>query len=477
MSTPSAVPTKLIATTDDPYFLALHYLNTVFPGDRGPGLWCYKGQFLAWYGTSWRTIDRELIEDQIFRALAATRIPADDSAEKSIPISRRFVDEVVRSLEVHTRAPWRSLPTWTSPTPSHPPSSTCIGLQDTVVSCHNGTLALIPRDSTWLDPCIVPVSYDPEALCPRWHQCLSEWSLNDPAWIALLQRWLGYCLMGTRKYERWLLLYGKVRGGKGTIGRILEAMLGRGQGVSSKSFRVLLDKNGLWGLQSARVLRIGEIYHLERGKHSACSLIKQLVGRDPVEIGQKYIRSVQSTVCPCAIMAESNELPNLADEAQGLSSKMLVLPFNRSFLHQEEFDLYETLLTELPGIVHWAIQGALALEAETDPTLKWPEPLGSSEVRQDYKQTVNVFEDFLESRCVRTLKGRVRYDMLYAEWIDFRKRNLIKGHDVAPQWLGHHLKTKTSWDLETKRHMIEGNKSRFVYGLSLRRRGDEQDIH
>jgi hypothetical protein len=53
----------------------------------------------------------------------------------------------------------------------------------------------------------------------------------------------------------------------------------------------------------------------------------------------------------------SNELPRFTDASDALASRMLILELERSFFGQEDTNLSETLIGELPGILAWALDG------------------------------------------------------------------------------------------------------------------------
>ena len=81
--------------------------------------------------------------------------------------------------------------------------------------------------------------FDPNAPTPeRWIQFLGElW--DDPACHDLLHEWGGYsCLTLDTSHQKFLMLLGSPRGGKGTITSILTAMTGgnvaRGTGASKR---------------------------------------------------------------------------------------------------------------------------------------------------------------------------------------------------------------------------------------------------
>jgi putative DNA primase/helicase len=75
----------------------------------------------------------------------------------------------------------------------------------------------------------VPFPYDPEAPSPkRWLAFLKELWADDQDSIATLQEFFGYVLSGRTDLHKILLLIGPARSGKGTIARILSALMGNG---------------------------------------------------------------------------------------------------------------------------------------------------------------------------------------------------------------------------------------------------------
>src|SRR6266511_2349995 len=74
----------------------------------------------------------------------------------------------------------------------------------------------------------VPYDYEPDAPEPeQWLEFLHQLWPKDEQSIALLQEWFGYILSSETDQQKILLLVGKRRGGKGTIARILTALVGK----------------------------------------------------------------------------------------------------------------------------------------------------------------------------------------------------------------------------------------------------------
>ena len=81
-------------------------------------------------------------------------------------------------------------------------------------------------------------------------------------------------------------------------------------------------------------------------------------------------------------MILSNELPRFVDASLAINSRLIILRTPNSYLGKEDLNLEGKLLTELPGIFHWACEGYQELEA-----------LGFFSVPSDSKALVDELHD------------------------------------------------------------------------------------
>lgn len=427
------------------------------------GLWAFRGDFYQWYGNCWVRRDQEWVEDLCWRELEDAHyqeIGADGMPRtRRLAPNRQKIDNIVRGLAARVRMPHSNIPVWLND-PSRDAGSV-IAFQDKLVDAKTGDI--VERTEDWFDPVILPVNYNPAAECPRWMKCLEEWGNNDPEWSLLLMRWMGYCLMNHRRHARWLLMYGKVRSGKGTIGKVLQALLGI-DGFMNTSLDDLSGDFGLDGLEHSRVLCVSEVSELDgREGERATRVLKNIIGQDPITVNAKYKRQMRNVVVNAAPIIQANEIPRLPNKGRGLSSKMLVLPFDVSFEGHEDPYLIDKLSRELEGIAAWAVQGAIDLEAEDD---KFPLPSRSGDTIQMYHLQNNPFDYFLEERFMRNDTGFVATDLLWMQWKDWLNKNSIRNLHVSRNQLSIKIETQSSWTLY--RHRPHGGK-RGLKGLSLRK--------
>ena len=274
---------------------------------------------------------------------------------------------------------------------------------------------------------------------------------------------MGYCLMNHRRHAKWLLMYGKVRSGKGTISRVLQKLLGRDAFMNS-SLDDLSNDFGLDGLEHSRVLCIGEVSELGgREGERATRVLKNIVGQDPLTVNIKFQRQKRNIVVNAAPIVQANEIPQLPNKGRGLSSKMLVLPFDISFEGKEDPYLIDTLSGELKGIAAWAVEGAVKLENSRD---KFSCPTRAKDTMQMYHLQNNPFDYFLEERFIKSEGGFVATDLLWIQWNDWLKKNEVKKLHIPRNQLSIKIETQSSWVIS--RYRVHGGK-RGLKGLSLRK--------
>jgi putative DNA primase/helicase len=92
----------------------------------------------------------------------------------------------------------------------------------------------------------------------------------------------------------------------------------------------------------------------------ATERIKSLASNDPVGINRKG-QSVVFQRLGVKIAFVCNKLPNFLNDENALTNRMIVFPFFKSFMGQEDTGLKERLSRETEGIFNWALVGARRL--------------------------------------------------------------------------------------------------------------------
>lgn len=462
-----------VVPSDEPMLLAKAFLNGFLDGITAVwGLQCYMGDIWEWYGERWCKRDSNWLEDAVWLWMDRTRVQRTSDMTERLSPNTYKVKNVARAVEAIVRLRGSNMPVWLDHRDRD--RGHLIGFRDVIVdvaeSARKGVLVTEARGKEWFDGTVSPFDFDPGAKCPRWEQCLKEWGNGDADWGELLERFFGYSRMATRKYARGLLQYGKVRGGKNMGTGILKASMG-GQGYFGTTMGDLADKHGLDGVQGARVMVISEANEMDKaGGERVSGVVKRVLGRDTMPINPKNIRQMQATL-DVTIIIQSNEVLKLPDKGQGVSSKLLMLPYDVSWLNREEYDLEGVLMGELPGINRRFVEAAIRLEAEKDQKAKWPTPQAAADAMRMYRVQASPLESFLESRFVRDQKGFVPGHVIRREFWDYVQKNKVSV-TVNDNTLLASLERETGWNV--KRHRLGGGGERGMTGLALRRMADDE---
>jgi len=455
----------IVLASPEPMQVARHLLRTKFSTPNGRnGLWYWRGNFYEWYGEEWKVRDMEWVESSLWVALENLTF---QTINNGVVSQQRFapnlskVQNVARALQAVATLAHEKVPIWmgdgSAPSPRH-----CISFQDVIVDCKTGKVQT--RTDAWFDPHVLPVAYEDGVEPPHtWFRCLDEWSGGDEKWKSLLQRMFGYCLLPHREYAKWFLFYGKIRGGKGTIMSVLKSLMR--EGYMGTCLEDIAGQFGLWGIEQARVMAINEVSEISnREGEAACRVLKSIVGRDPISINRKYEQPLRNVIVDAVPIMQANEIPKLPNKGQGLSSKMVVLPFTVSFLGREDYGLLGKLLKELPSIARWAVDGAMMLETETEPTKKFIMPDSAQETVDEYTTVNNPYDEFLEDRFEPSPTAFVGSGTVYENWKSWSKN--LKIARISQAQFIHKLLQDSTWAIS--KHRLGNGGARGLKGLRLK---------
>ncbi|MFH1264136.1 MAG: phage/plasmid primase, P4 family, partial [Planctomycetota bacterium] len=305
--------------------------------------------------------------------------------------------------------------------------------------------------------------------CPkpdRWMRFLYEevWA-DDPEAAEALQLWAGYLLTPDTSQQKLVAVVGPKRGGKGTVVRVLRALVGE-QNTAAPTLSSLSQNFGLWPL-IGKTLAIINDARLS-GRPDAAVIVERLLsitGEDALTIDRKCLRPVTVTL-PTRLMIVSNELPRLADASATIASRMIVLRTTKSWFGKEDPHLTADLMKELPGVLWWALDGWRKLR-ERGSLLQ---PESGAELLSDWQDLISPVGAFVRERCLVGPEHSISRSDLYDEfksWCEEAGRRNVP--DQAG--LGRDLRAVVP-TLRTTHHRVFGKLQRFHQGISLQTGGE-----
>lgn len=258
---------------------------------------------------------------------------------------------------------------------------------------------LYAHDPQFFTTNLLPYSHNPYAKAGRWLSFLLDIFEGDHERVDLLQEWFGYMLSNDYPHHKIMLLLGPPRSGKGTIGRVLEHIVGS-QNYTGASLHAFTSDAFIESLRTKTVAFSGDT---ERrvARHSIDIVIerlKKISGNDAVTFNRKYKSSLSQTL-PTRITIAGNYVPNLFDDSGALASRLLVIPFNVSYVNREDHSLFGDLVAELEGIGAWALEGLQRLKANG----RFTEPHASRAEAEYIAEAYSPLKIFVDDVC--TLGG------------------------------------------------------------------------
>jgi putative DNA primase/helicase len=256
------------------------------------------------------------------------------------------------------------------------------------------------------------------------------------------------------------MIVGPKRSGKGTIGRVQRALVGK-ENFCGPTLASLGTNFGLWPLLGRSVAVISDARL--GGRTDSQIVVERLLsisGEDALTVDRKNLEPVTAKL-PTRIMILSNELPRLGDSSGALASRMIILRLRESFYGKEDPGLSDRLLTELPGILLWAVDGWRRLRERG----YFVQPQGAMEMVSELEDLTSPTKEFLRDRCIVGPGHNVSRSSLYSayqQWAEEKGRKHIED-EIG---FGRNLRAAVP-ALGDSQPRINGQKVRHYEGVGL----------
>jgi putative DNA primase/helicase len=339
------------------------------------------------------------------------------------------------------------------------------GETDKVTATTNGVLdispagrVLLPHTPDRFNLFSLPFAYDAEAECPAWMAFLESVLPDDQQAHDFLGEWFGYVLSGRTDQQKILALIGERRSGKGTIARVLTAMLGK-ENVAGLDLNLLPGNFGLESLIGKSLAVSGDVRWHSRSVGDAVPILLQVSGQDGVTAHRKN-RSSWSGQLGVRFMLMSNDTPTFSDRSGALSGRMIFVKFAQSFYGREDVSLTDKLLAELPGVLNWALDGLERLNGRG----RFTEPISGQAEAEAARRLSDPIGAFIEDWCVVDPDRDIALDLLftrYRHWCDSEGRTK---DSTTKEIFSRDLRSKVP-KLDVKRQRVGGKQVRTLYGI------------
>lgn len=239
--------------------------------------------------------------------------------------------------------------------------------------------------------------FDPQAAYEPAHLLQFLASLDrDQNWDTFLQEIFGYCLWQKYDLQKFFVLVGPPRCGKGTINGVLENLVGGKSSVCALNIKDFADQFGLEPAIAKRLAFVPEMRMPGGAVHEIVSNLKAITGGDLIQVKRKTIKNLSMRLRIKIIMS-TNEFVPLPDNSGALQARMLPLRFTKSFVGREDTRLAEKLAGEYPAILLWALEGLKRLWQNAG---QFTLPRSTIEELQQIVEASAPLQAFVEECCV-----------------------------------------------------------------------------
>jgi len=327
------------------------------------------------------------------------------------------------------------------------------------------TLTLMPHNPELRLTKLAPVTYDPNADCPRWKAFLNRIFNGNERLIRFVQRAVGYSLTGSTREQCLFFLHGIGANGKSTFLEVIRSLLGDYAATAEFSTFVADRKNSVRNdiarLHSARLVTAIEV---GEGKRLAEELIKTLTGGDTVTARYLY-REYFEFKPRFKVWLAANYKPEIRGTDWAIWRRIRLIPFTVTIPPEEQIpDLAEQLKGELSGILNWALEGLkdwLANGLQPPPEV--------TEATEAYRAEMDIVGLFVQDACDLDPKAVTPSRELYEAFREWAHEN---GYEPLGQTaFGRRLAAK---GFQNGRAYVGGRLRRCWFGIRLRTQTEPQ---
>lgn len=439
--------------------IARLFFRDYFTEARDGTLIHHQATWHHWTGKRYEITSNDDIKAKLWKWLSRCSVR---TKEKLVPFkpSRALVTGVMDALKaVANQSSSMESPCWLNDGPKQVIAFDN-GLLDVDGFLKSGRSDLFDHTPQWFSSNCLPHRYDNSATCPKWLEFLKEVFDGDQERIFILQQWFGYNLIADNRQHKIAMLIGPPRSGKGTTMAVMSAMLGK-HNIANTSLASLGGRFGLEPLVGKLAALIDE-GHL--GKFSDTSLIlerlKSISGGSEQMVDRKGVSALSSQSLKVRFTMAVNELPRLSDSSAAMRARLLVIPYFNTYEGKEDFGLVDQLLTEIPGITNWALEGLRHLRSNG----RFINPSAGEEILREFEHLSSPVKAFIDDCCLVNSDFSIRRQDLQLAWHMWcEQKGHVTGSDAD---FGRKLRAVIPRVSDVRKN-IEGRRERHYTGLTL----------
>ena len=458
---PSVADAVLTLDPADPFTIAKRMVERLFVDHESRRvLQRHRGTWWKFHGNHYRESSDEEMRAQIWKFLAGQRKLSSKNLQPE-PFSPDFgnVSNVSHATIAVTLVDGSlNPPAWMNGAQDRLDARELIAVQNGLL--HLPTGALYKPTPDFFCTSASPVVFDPGAPKPElWLKTLDQIFPGDDESIGTLQEVFGYILSPDTSQQKIFLWLGPPRSGKGTIARILRALIGP-ENVAGPTLSQFATNFGLAPLIGKPLAVISDA-RVGRDTSATIERLLSISGEDALTIDRKYLEPWTGKL-PTRLLILTNEQPRLPDTSTALVKRFIVLAFPVSFYGNENPNLTDQLMSELPGIMNWAREGFLRLKARG----RFIQPQSAAQTIEEMAKLASPVTEFVEEQCDLGDDLFIDIDALYQAWRQWCS-NTGRNHPGASNTFSQKLHDAFP-RVVTVRPRIGKNRNRVFAGIDIK---------
>lgn len=392
----------------EPLDTARRFLDAGRDREGFPDIVRWQGQFWKVAGSHYSERSDEAIIADLYRFTDGKRNVMTGAAVKSTPA---LVESEAHALRAAAALDMPTVPAWIGGEAANDiPAGEIIAFPNGLL--HVPSRQFLPPTRRFFTLNALGFPYSASAPAPQtWLAFLDQIWGSDLESIETLQEFMGLALTGDTSHQKIFLMVGPKRSGKGTIARVLQALVGEANHASP-------TLNGLgqhFGLESLISKTLAVISDARLGgrtdQGTVVENLLRISGEDTITVPRKH-RTDWNAKLRVRFLILSNEVPALMDQSGALASRFILLRMARTFYGQEDRGLTAKLLGELPGVLHWALAGLERLRSRG----YFRQPASALETVRQLETLASPIRAFVEERCEVKPGATVEQARLFQEW-------------------------------------------------------------
>jgi putative DNA primase/helicase len=399
VATSSGAPVPILSPPGQPMKVARELLAQI-PQTEGEIHWTWwRDDYYRWTGAHWEIFDKPEVQQWLYvqTADAVYLTPAKKEGEPPV------------------ETPW-------APTQlklSNLSHALGVGLlqrtgeAEPVLAARNGVVVkreLKPHRPSRFNLFSLPFDYEPGAEAPAWQRFLDQVLPGDREAQDFLGEWFGYVISGRTEQQKMAALIGKKRSGKGTVARVLKAVIG-GHNVAGLNLSTLSSTFGLEPFVGKALAVASDVRWHSRNIGDAIQTLLEVTGEDHLTVHRKN-KQAWTGQLGTRLMLMSNDTPTFSDRSGALVDRMIYVSFGQSFFGREDVSLTDKLMGELPGILNWALDGLDRLDGRQ----RFTQPTSGAAEQEATRRLADPIQAFIDDWCVIAPDETIELDHLFLKY-------------------------------------------------------------